>query len=464
MSSTTTLATFASAIQSNQLPDTVSERVKLLLLDAIACAAAGHAGGQVGEVRRLVAAIGSGDEATVIAGGRSGEAGAVLMNGYLITAVNACDIYRPAFAHLTPSVVPPALAVAEAEHRSGADLLAALAGGLEVAARIGRSIGYSSFRARGWQGSGVIGPLGGAAAVGRLLDLDPDRMVSAFGLAASQAAGTAADWGTPGNKFHQFRAALSGLLAGRLAAEGYLAAADALEAPDGGLFRTYSDNANPALASDDLGTHWELLDIGQRRWPTASAIQGMVTAIAEVADGAPTDPEEIERVEIALAPDVHEMHGGLPDPRGKFQALQSAHYVAAAFLVDGRLWLDQFEDTRAGDPALRRLMRDRVTVLADPGLRGVAATVVLTKRDGTITQLRAELAQGDPRRPLARPQIEQKLRMAAVGRLDGRVVDSIITSVDSLETIDDVSHLISSLGGVRGVAATIIHHQETPNA
>ena len=461
MSSTTTLAAFASALQPEHLPDAVAERVKLLLLDAIACALAGHAGGQLGEVRRLAAAIGSDGDATIVGGGRATAAGAALVNGYLITAMNACDIYRPAFAHLTPSVVPPALAVAEAEHRSGGDLLAALAGGLEVAARIGRAIGYSSFRARGWQGSGVIGPFGGAAAVGRLLDLDADRMVSAFGLAASQAAGTSADWGTPGNKFHQFRAALSGLLAGRLAAEGYLAAADALEAPDGGLFPTYSDDADPALASDGIGTHWELLEIGQRRWPTASAIQGMVTAIAEVADGAPTDADEIQGVEIRLAPDVHEMHGGLRDPSGMFQALQSAHYVAAAFLVDGRLWLDQFGDARAADPALRRLMRDRVTVNADPELAGVAASVVLTKRDGTTTQLRAEVAQGDPRRPLARAQIEEKLRVAAVGRLDDGVLDSVIGSVACIEAIDDVSPLIASLGGI---GVTIPNDQETPHA
>lgn len=447
MSSTAALATFAATLRADRLPNPVAERVKLLLLDALACAVAGHEGGQVGEVRRLVATLGSGTDATVIAGGRSTPAGATLLNGYLITAVNACDIYRPAFAHLTPSVVPPAFVVAEAEHRSGADLVAALAAGLEVAARIGRAIGYPAFRARGWQSSGVIGPFGGAAAVGRLLNLDPDQMVNAFGLAGSQAAGTSADWGTPGNKFHQFRAALSGLLAGRLAAEGYLAGSDALEAPDGGLFSTYTDGAEPGLAGEGLGDHWELLEIGQRRWPTASALQGMVTAIAEVADGTPREANTIERVEIGVAPDVHVMHGGLPDPQGKFQALQSAHYVAAAYLVDGRLWLDQFDDARAADTRLRELMRDRVVVTADPTLAGVAATVVLRMRDGSVADLHADVALGDPRRPLERAQIEEKLRQAASERLDERVVEEVVATVATLETIDDVAPLLAALAG-----------------
>jgi len=61
--------------------------------------------------------------------------------------------------------VPPALAIAERDGLSGRELLAALAAGFEVTARVGVSLDYPVFRSRGWHGPGVIGPFGAAAAV-----------------------------------------------------------------------------------------------------------------------------------------------------------------------------------------------------------------------------------------------------------------------------------------------------------
>ncbi len=61
----------------------------------------------------------------------------------------------------------------------------------------------------------------------------------AFGLAGSQVAGTFAAWGASSVKFHQFRGALSGLMAALLAAllaqEDFVATREFLDAADGGF-------------------------------------------------------------------------------------------------------------------------------------------------------------------------------------------------------------------------------------
>ena len=91
---------------------------------------------------------------SVLGGEPLSLAGATLLNAYLITAITACDVYAPAHCHLTPEVIPPALAIAGRERRSGKDLLVAVAAGLEVGARIGRGLNYAAFRGRGFHAPG----------------------------------------------------------------------------------------------------------------------------------------------------------------------------------------------------------------------------------------------------------------------------------------------------------------------
>src|SRR5262245_52382882 len=184
----------------------------------------------------VAAAIAQSNEASIIGGEKLSLAGATLLNGYLITAVTMCDAHRPTMCHITPEVVPPALAIGERDVASGRDLLVAIAAGSEVMTRIGNALDYAAFRARGFHAPGVLGPFGAAAAVGRLRGFDAETMARAFALAGSQAAGTYAAWGTPTVKFHQCRGAVSGLFAALLAEQKFVATSEFLTAEDGGLF------------------------------------------------------------------------------------------------------------------------------------------------------------------------------------------------------------------------------------
>src|SRR5215475_9586063 len=250
---TQALAQFAASLRYEDLPQDVRDYCKNVLLDTLACALAGHQGEETHQVAALASALAQSDEASVIGGGSLSLAGASLLNGYLITAVTMCDVHRPTLTHITPEVVPPALAIAERDGRSGRDLLVALAAGCEVMTRIGLGLDWPAARARGWHGPGVLGPFGAAAAVGRLRGFDADTMARAFGLAGSQAAGTYAAWGTPTVKFHQCRGALSGLLAALLAEQKFIATREFLTAKDGGLYNTYSNGGKPDEATKDLG-------------------------------------------------------------------------------------------------------------------------------------------------------------------------------------------------------------------
>src|SRR5262245_7381046 len=297
---TQVLAEFAATLRYEDLPQEVREHCKNVLMDTLACALAGHQGEETHQIATLAAALGQSEEASIIGDDRLSLAGATLLNGFLITAVTMCDVHRPTITHITPEVVPAALAVAERDGLSGRDLLVALAAGCEVATRVGLGWDFPEARKRGWHGPGVIGPFGSAAAVGRLLGLDGETMARAYGLAGSQAGGTFAAWGTPTVKFHQIRGALSGLMAALLAQQKFVATREFLTAKDGGLYNTYSNGGKPEAAVADLGKRWELEQIALRLWPSASTIKGFVTAMFDLVQKHGLSFDKVKKVRVYM--------------------------------------------------------------------------------------------------------------------------------------------------------------------
>jgi 2-methylcitrate dehydratase PrpD len=442
---TEVLAQFAASLQYDEIPGPVREYCKDLLLDALACAVAGHHGDETHQIAAFASALAQSDESTVIAGDRLSLAGACLLNGYLVTAVTMCDAHRPTLTHITPEVVPAALAIAERDGLSGRDLLVALAAGCEVTTRVGRGIDYPAFRARGWHGPGVFGPFGAAAAAGRLRGFNAETMARAFGLAGSQAAGTFAAWGTPTVKFHQCRGALSGLMAALLAEQDFVATREFLTAKDGGLYNSYSNGGRPEAATADLGRRWELEQIALRLWPGASSIQGMMTAMFDIIERQRIDPAQVKALRIALAKPVFDLHGIFARYKGKFDALLSAHYIAAAILHDREMTLAQFEPARYDNPTIRRSAAEQVDVQPDPALSGVQAVVEIELVDGRTLHARCEHPRGSAENPLTWAQIEDKLRTYADGVLAPAHVDEVVRMVGGLEDLKSVAKLMDAL-------------------
>jgi 2-methylcitrate dehydratase PrpD len=442
---TQVLARFAATLGYDAIPERVRTHCKHVLLDTIACAVAGHQGEETGQIAALAGGLAQSRETSVIGGDRLSLAGATLLNGYLVTAVTMCDIHRSTLTHVTPEVVPAALAIAERDGASGRDLLAALAAGFEVTTRVGIGSDYPAMRGRGWHGPGVLGPFGAAAAVGRLRGFDADVMAKAFGLAGSQAAGTFAAWGTPTVKFHQCRGALSGLMAALLAEQNFLATREFLTAKDGGLYNSYSNGGKPELATADLGQRWELEQIALRLWPSASSIQGMNTALFDIVEKHDIDPAKVRQLRVRLSQTVFDLHGKLAKYKAKFDALISAHYTAAIVLHDRTLTLAQFEPARYDDPKIRRSAAEQVDVQPDPALTGVQAVVEIEMADGRTLAARCEHPRGSAENPLTWAQIEGKLRTYADGMLAPAHVDEVVRMVSGLENLKSVAGLMDML-------------------
>ncbi len=446
---TAALAAWVASVRHDDIPAHVRTRTSHLLIDAVGSALAGRRAAEAGQVEAVAEHLAPGADATVIGGGRSSRLGATLRNAYEITGLTVCDVYRPNHMHVTPEVVPPALAIGEGRGVSGAELLTAIAVGLEVTVRIARAIDYPAFRARGWHSPGVLGPFGGASSAGRLLGLDAERMRWALGLAGSQAAGTFAQWGTPTVKFHQARGAVSGLLAASMAAQGFRASDEILAHPDGGIFGTYAGTGDPEAVVAGLGEEWELERISMRLWPMSSLIQGVISGVFDLIDKHDLRPETVTRLRIGLSESTHRMHGeiGWED---RFRALLSTRWSAAVVLHDRECWIEQFDPERLADPAVSAFARDRIEVVVDDSLTTIGAVVEADLVDGRRIAVRRDVPKGDTEDPLTLDEIVGKFRRGARGVMTEADAERSLEVLSSLEDLPDMDELMAALNPEQG--------------
>src|SRR5262249_17594281 len=151
---------------------------------------------------------------------------AALING---TAAHALDFDDVALrGHPSTVLVPAILAEGEVIKASGAQLALAYVAGYEVWAELaGRDPMHH--HQKGWHPTGIFGPIGAAAACAALRGLDRGKAAVAVALGASHSAGLVANFGTMTKPYHAGRAAQAGVVAARLAANGFTSSGDALE-------------------------------------------------------------------------------------------------------------------------------------------------------------------------------------------------------------------------------------------
>ena len=443
---TETLAAFAAGHSAEALPASARVAARNLLLDSVACALASDFSDETDVYAQFARAAGGAGQSSIIGSAeRLSPLGASLLNAYQITAATVCDTYVPAHVHITPEIVPPALAIAERDGASGAALLGAIAIGSEVAVRVAAGINYAVAGPRGWHMPGIVGPFGAAAAVGRILGLAPLQMRNALGLAGSQSAGTWASWGTPTVKFHQSRGAGSGLLAALLAQTGFTASADILTHRDGGILNAYSDGGRPGAITQALGTAWEFEEIALRIWPGGTPLQPTLTAAFDLLRSAAPDFGAIARVRIEVSPDVHEAHARFVRPKGTFEALLSFHFAVASALRDGSFWLTSLSSAQIEDPAIVAFMADRMEIVANPAIPRQVSIVTIEMTDGRKLVARADAAKGTRANPATVEDLRGKFHKCAAGRLSAADEAELLDIILSIEAQTDLSRFFALL-------------------
>src|SRR5438270_8141509 len=170
------------------LPASAVDSARRDILDTFGCMLGGSGSPGIDELFAVIAHWGGREESRVLLRGtRLPAPQAALLNASMGHALDFDDTLDTGGSiHPGISVLGAALAVCDSLGTvTGKELLLAVALGLDVSCRIA----LASTLDRGWHRTSAIGVFGAAAAAGKLLRLQPEQMLAAFGIAYSHAAG-----------------------------------------------------------------------------------------------------------------------------------------------------------------------------------------------------------------------------------------------------------------------------------
>ena len=183
------LSQFALLLGYDDIPATVRERAKHLILNSVGIALASTKYPFASVSLAALEELGTGTSAVIGVGRRLSLRDAVLMNGILVHGLDFDDTHSRGVIHATASSFPCALALADRDDADGQTLLAAYVAAMEVATRLG-SVAKGGFHQVGFHPTGLIGAFGCALAAAKLLGLDPQRATMAQGIVLSMASGS----------------------------------------------------------------------------------------------------------------------------------------------------------------------------------------------------------------------------------------------------------------------------------
>jgi len=372
---------------------------------------------------RIAAALGQGAGRASVPGrpGRLPALDAALVSGYLTHALDYDDVHESVRGHPSAVILSALLAEAEERGASGADFLAAYVVGVETMCRLGLALGRSHYEA-GWHSTATLGAVAAAAACARLAGLSVQATAQAIGLAATQAGGIRAHFGTDVKPLHAGLAARAGLLAMRLAEAGIAGAAEPLGGRLGYFAVFGGEDARPELAVEGWGEPWQIVRPGLwfKRYPCCSASHHAADAALAIRASRMPDITAIEEVTVTFPP------GGdaaliVREPTTGVEGRFSVEYVVAAALADGELGIGTFADKPlrpelvALAAKVRRRYDSSVVPAPDAMPKGRFTIVTVSFADGSTLTQRVDCPRGAPGRPLSPEERAAKYADAARG-------------------------------------------------
>jgi len=437
------------AIDYDTLPDPVIAAARQLFLDGLAVAVAGAEEDAIQILADHYRAYEARPEATALGlGFRTAAPCAAALNGAAMHVLDFEPMWSPA-THALSTTLPAVLALAECRQSSGQEILTALVKGIEVQGWM-REAGHApALTGESFHPPGVVGPIGSAVAGGHMLGLSSGALAYAVGIAASRAGSLFANAGTMTKCTHCGHAAQSGLEAAMLAARGFTANPEIIEARDGyaDAFLGRDFDASRLL---NFGSSFRLVEPGfaLKMFPSQFGTHFAITAGLELFAQI-SDYRRIRNITLTT-PEMPYVNRPFPSSGlyGKF----SFQYTFCRALMDGRVTIDTFDDRQVCDPAVLDLLA-KVKLTMDPAIPArfeamhVGALVEL--EDGSVLSAHCDGPRGAW--GSARIGVEEhlgKVRDCLSRRLKDSMVDRCVALAIEIDSLDapEVAELLAIAG------------------
>lgn len=396
-------ARFISATGSRVYPPETMDAAKMCLVDWFAVALGACREPAAVAVRGLASKWAAPGGARLLLGGTTSPAVAALVNGTTAHCLDYDDTHVHALAHMSGPTWAATLALAGEAGLSGAEALAAFITGFEVGGKIGGQGLGQAVTDIGFHSTGVIGRLSATAAACVVLGMDEEHVSNAIGLAATQAGGLTASFGTMAKPFHAGKAGMDAVLSAQLSAEDFEAATDLLDV-EHGLAGTFVQDGSVRIGPLEFSEGQELSRNAFKPYAccmlTHSAVDAGRSLLGELNDA------KVERVQLTVDP-LAVKRAGKTDPQTPLEGKFSLAYCVALALNGHLAVSTDFSAERLNDPEVRAIL-ERVEVKTADWDNNLKAVMDIDLSDGR--QLHAEVPYplGNPENPMSWVDMEVK--------------------------------------------------------
>ncbi|HUK42461.1 MAG TPA: MmgE/PrpD family protein [Candidatus Acidoferrales bacterium] len=442
---TAKLAEHASKLRYEDIPSDVIEKAKDCLLDQIGVELIGSTLEWNKIAYRYVTEMGGKPESTIVHyGTKVPTLDAAFVNATFGQGCELDDVGFAAGGHLSAATVPVGLALSEKERVDGKALLAAVVAGCDVMYRLLLAVRPSSGK-RGFHSHGIGGPFGAMVVAARLLRLNNDQMLHAFGIAGSHASGTMEYDQTGGEvkRVHAGIAARGGIQAAMLARLGLTGPPTIIEGKRGFL-RVFADQCDTDVILKNLGTEFGIMRIWFKMYPCVATVQGVIDTLAKIIDQHKIRADDVEEIQVGISETSLSHGGAIYEPHDVASAQFSLPFSLALRLLKNDNDLSLYMDSKLwADPQVLALAK-KVKSYADPKAKGEQnynTTMKVKLTGGQSVKAFQQYPPGSPFNPVGRDELRKKFRKLAGAVLSPPRIDQIIEKVDRLEGSDDASEL-----------------------
>ena len=443
------LARYMTQARELRLPPHVSREARHRILDTLAAMVSGSQLKPGAMAIRYARAQGGIVEATVLATDIVTSAvNAALVNGMFAHADETDDFDPVTKAHPGSAIVPAALAMAERDGRSGAELLAAVTLGYDVCCRFLLALGADHVRASHRSAEGTSSTMGAAAAAASLARLDEKGMRYALSYAAQQVSGI---WSWVRDGEHVEKAfdfsgmgARNGVTAAIMVQLGFSGVSDVLDGEHNAL-QALSAEPKPEEMVSGLGTRFFVTETAIKPFSVGYPIQAPLDAFLSLVREHGLNTSNVESIVVRLPEDGARVVNdrSMPD-------ICCQHIIALALVDGGVSFEDSHSYERMADPKVRAV-RDRVELIADRVLMDRAAPrsgrVEVKLRDGRTVSHFTRHAPGTKENPMDTESVNKKARLLLTPVLGEERTEQVIQRVNAIEGLDDVRALRPFLAG-----------------
>jgi 2-methylcitrate dehydratase PrpD len=449
-SGTEELAEFVSHVNYKEIPEEVIEVAKIAFLDYLGVSIGGSREPSVKILSRYVAKLGSKGEASIVSLKRkTSPEMAALVNG---TAAHSLD-YDDTFAnvvrynvHPSVSIFPAVMALCEKYKLPGSRVLSSYVAGIEAEYRLGFAIGqYTS--SIGWHPTPILGSIAAAAACANVLKLNTYKTQMAMGIAGSLAGGLQHNFNTMNKSMHAGNAARNGVLAAILARSGFTSS-DAEFNGELSFCNMFSGGNIKDLShvNDEMIRGWGLVSfgLGFKPYPCCRATHAAIDAMLYLRDRFNINPSEVTKITCKTMP-ILLVQAACHLPKKSYEARFSFDYCLATALLNGRVVLEDFMESKIG-AVERQKLASKVVFIHPPnwgkGTVNLKTEVTVNLIKGKEYCHKVDLPKGEPGNPMTAREFISKFRDCAHLVLKEKDIEETLELALHIDQIDNVDKLM----------------------